>query len=659
MLSRLFNNRFITVKHIFTAFMAVMLIALMPITSQAADMSVSFGANRYAKASGTQFEVSVYLKSDLGITDYSVEIQYDRSRLKCISGAAFVDEAEGVITCEGSEDYVLNVKEWLEFEALSGGQADLSIISAKATDAEGNEVIIENLGATVISLTGADISEEVLSNLELELAQAETDGVKSEDADGAEAMTADEAAQENDNAAGDNSVIEEGESDGTDSIVVELPVATDGTEAADSGVDASADTSLNRKAVLYWVIVAGIMLFLVGIVVITSFAGRKDEKARKNKGSRQNDQIEMVEIDYDLDPDNELLSSVEDEEDGGENDEDNADENDEDDAVEDIADDAEAEEEAESEKTVVLKDSEEADSEKTVVFKASEEADSEKSVVLKASEETDSEVKSEAESEEKAKSEAEPKEKAERPSGNPATRKPLGNKEPLFIAQKIIVSRKIPTNVPNSAGEFIAGKVNERHTYEYSNVLDELSVSLFRGEIIELVSKDRREIDEFIKVVTGVRMITSGTITMKPEHCHVVTARSGFAPELTVRANIYRNGALMGYSKAMIDKCYGRIAGFAAAENLMEEPAGSLPATVLSKLEIALALIDDKAELLVLDNVLGECDKEFAVKCSDILRKMARKKVVVLLNGNIPEEIAVNCNRTIHLENGRVRKGRV
>ena len=124
----------------------------------AADASVVFGSDEYENESGSEFPVGVYIngdgESDIGY--YKVEIKYDPQRLRYIEGAT--EGGDGTVIFEGVGNDV-SVSTMLQFEALSGGDTQLSIGDTRVLVAEeDNEQfkIIEK--ATVpVRLGGEDV----------------------------------------------------------------------------------------------------------------------------------------------------------------------------------------------------------------------------------------------------------------------------------------------------------------------------------------------------------------------------------------------------------------------------------------------------------------------------------------------------------------------
>lgn len=167
-----------------------------PVSVQAAEATVTFGSDSYENRNGATFPVGVYIRSGQKIGDYYVEIKYDNLRLKYIDGAIEADEENGILILEGSSGRT-EVKYWLYFQAISGGEAYIRVENAEAVlqDSEIGELFeLTELGSAPITLSGEDTAAEEEARLlaeEQERLEAEAEAARQEE----EAQAAREAAR--------------------------------------------------------------------------------------------------------------------------------------------------------------------------------------------------------------------------------------------------------------------------------------------------------------------------------------------------------------------------------------------------------------------------------------------------------------------------------
>ena len=99
---------------------------------------------------------------------------------------------------------------------------------------------------------------------------------------------------------------------------------------------------------------------------------------------------------------------------------------------------------------------------------------------------------------------------------------------------------------------------------------------------------------------------------------------TGFHPELTGRENVYMNGAILGMTKAEIDRKFDQIVEFAEMEKFIDTPVKRYSSGMYVKLAFAVAAHLD-SEIMVMDEVLAVGDMKFQKKCLTKMRQAARR----------------------------------
>ncbi len=545
------------VKNLIIAVFVTALVICFPLTVQAAELSVQLGADRYDKNSDTPFQVSTYLKSDVGISAYTIVLEYDRSRLEVTGGYDDIDISNGTVTVSGSGEYLTNIKVWIDFKTTSGGDAYIKVLSANAVGADGTEYDIETLDEATVRIKGEDISEQNLADLEAFIENVI--GAASDD------DTSDDTNEDMSEPVGDDSLQEQ----------ENLAEGNNVSDPAQTGADDGA-SSINKKAVIYWVAVVALIAVLVSIPLITTFGKKKKEAVGE----------ELAEEDI-------VVETIEDESEEAV-----------DEATEGITEEVDEEAAEESTEEMVEEDAEEVAGESTGES------------VEEASEET-VEVKSEE----------------------------VDKPEPIFTAENVTVRGRIRPK---------ASKNRNNTDYKVIDVIEGMDIKIYPGEVIEITGTSSREQEAFIGLLIGKCNPAVGTVTKSPMRFRMVAAKSSFEAGYTVKENIYRHGALMGHPKTVLDNSMSRILKFAGADKYADEKAMDVPSDVLKKIEIALSLLDDRTDILILNNVFSECDEKFISKCNVIISKMAAKNITVLLFGSVPKEISESCTRNIRIINGHV-----
>ncbi len=121
----------------------------------AAGAELTFGSEEYEQSNGSEFHIGAYITADEAIGDYHVEIKYDNLRMEFVDGAENVDQENGIIILEGSERKS-QIKYWLKFRAISGGDASIEFVNATVSDYE-----ITTYGNAPITISGEDTAAEI------------------------------------------------------------------------------------------------------------------------------------------------------------------------------------------------------------------------------------------------------------------------------------------------------------------------------------------------------------------------------------------------------------------------------------------------------------------------------------------------------------------
>ncbi len=121
---------------------------------------------------------------------------------------------------------------------------------------------------------------------------------------------------------------------------------------------------------------------------------------------------------------------------------------------------------------------------------------------------------------------------------------------------------------------------------------------------------------------------------------------TGFHPELTGRENVYMNGAILGMTRAEIDRKFDQIVEFAEMEKFIDTPVKRYSSGMYVKLAFAVAAHLD-SEIMVMDEVLAVGDMKFQQKClgkmGDAANSEGRTVLYVSHNMNTIRQLCTRC----------------
>lgn len=191
---------------------------------------------------------------------------------------------------------------------------------------------------------------------------------------------------------------------------------------------------------------------------------------------------------------------------------------------------------------------------------------------------------------------------------------------------------------------------------EAENVLWALRDVSFRvapGEAVGIIGRNGSGKSTLLKILSRVIDPTEGRAVIRGRVAALLDVGVGFHPELTGRENVYLNGAILGLSRAEIDRRFDEIAAFAEVDRFLETPVKRYSSGMRVRLGFAVAAHLDP-EILLIDEVLSVGDYGFQQKSLRKMKEVIAGGRTVLFVSHSPDAVKDLCTRTIWLKDGRV-----
>ncbi len=205
-----------------------------------------------------------------------------------------------------------------------------------------------------------------------------------------------------------------------------------------------------------------------------------------------------------------------------------------------------------------------------------------------------------------------------------------------------------------SLKEYIVAVLKHRLTYEELTVLDDVSFTIDKGEVVGIVGKNGAGKSTLLKLIAGVLKPTSGKIDTFGNIVPMLELGSGFDQELSGRENVYLNGAILGYSKEFLDSKYQEILEFSELEDFIEMPLRNYSSGMKMRLAFSVATMV-RPEILILDEILAVGDGGFQNKSKTRMLELMGGGTTVLLVSHSVDQIEQMCERVIWLEDHRIK----
>ncbi len=198
------------------------------------------------------------------------------------------------------------------------------------------------------------------------------------------------------------------------------------------------------------------------------------------------------------------------------------------------------------------------------------------------------------------------------------------------------------------------GKRKKKNRSEFW-ALKNVDFKINKGEVVGFIGSNGAGKSTLLKVVAGVMKPTKGSVKVYGNICPMIELGAGFDMDLTARENIYLNGAVMGYSKELIDSKFDEIVDFSELHDFLDVPVKNFSSGMVARLAFSIATIVEP-EILIVDEILSVGDIAFQAKSEAKMMQMIGGGTTVLFVSHSIEQIKKMCERVVWIEHGEVQK---
>lgn len=195
---------------------------------------------------------------------------------------------------------------------------------------------------------------------------------------------------------------------------------------------------------------------------------------------------------------------------------------------------------------------------------------------------------------------------------------------------------------------------SNRHYGERFFALDDVSFKVYKGEAVGIIGRNGAGKSTLLKLLSRVTAPSKGQIGLNGRVVSMLEVGTGFHPELTGRENIYMNGAILGMTRAEIDKKIEQIIDFSECREFIDTPVKRYSSGMYVKLAFSVAAYLD-SEIMIMDEVLAVGDMAFQKKCIAKMKAESKEKgrTILYVSHNM-QTIRNLCERCVVLDHGKV-----
>jgi lipopolysaccharide transport system ATP-binding protein len=182
--------------------------------------------------------------------------------------------------------------------------------------------------------------------------------------------------------------------------------------------------------------------------------------------------------------------------------------------------------------------------------------------------------------------------------------------------------------------------------------LEDVSVSLCRGERLGVIGRNGAGKSTLLRVVAGILAPDRGRVRRAPVSCQLLSLALGFTPHLSGRDNAILSGLMLGLRRRDIVARLPAIRAFCELGDFFEQPIAAYSSGMVLRLAFSVA-IQIEPDVLLIDEVLAVGDAEFQEKSGAALRERMGEGHTVVLVSHDEKQIAELCDRVLWVEHGR------
>ncbi len=201
--------------------------------------------------------------------------------------------------------------------------------------------------------------------------------------------------------------------------------------------------------------------------------------------------------------------------------------------------------------------------------------------------------------------------------------------------------------------QMIFGRFGAKCYYTPFRALDDISLTVRRGETIGIVGRNGSGKSTLLQLIAGTLTQTCGTIERRGRIAPLLQLGAGFSPEFSGRENILLSATLLGLSGTEARALIPEIIEFADIGDFIDQPVKTYSSGMFARLAFAVASAVSP-DLLIVDEILAVGDAKFQRRCFERIKTLQRAGTSILFVSHATDQIVSLCTRAILLDQGKM-----
>lgn len=222
-----------------------------------------------------------------------------------------------------------------------------------------------------------------------------------------------------------------------------------------------------------------------------------------------------------------------------------------------------------------------------------------------------------------------------------------------YVALRDVIARNTASLARKTVDMFKGRPIVQGDEVEEFWALKDIDFEIKQGDRVGIIGRNGAGKSTLLKILSRITEPTSGRVQISGCVASLLEVGTGFHPELTGRENIFLNGAILGMSRAEIQKKFDEIVAFAEVEKFLDTPVKRYSSGMYMRLAFSVAAYL-QSEILLVDEVLAVGDANFQKKCLSKLESLGKDRTVLLVSHNL-SAISQLCHKGLLLAEGTLK----